>query len=80
VFAELPRPFRIYLGTNWWFSPIPSNLLMGERKNALALIREAVDFQYGRVVIRQALLHDPRMAPWRDDAEIKALLAEPAAR
>ena len=79
VFPELARPFRIYLGTNWWFSPIPGNLLMGEREQAVALIREAVGFQYGRGVIRQALRSDPRMAPWRDDKAIAALLAEPPA-
>jgi tetratricopeptide (TPR) repeat protein len=80
IFPELQRPFRIYLGTNWWFSPIPGNLLLGERGQAVALIREAVTFQYGRAVIRQALRSDPRMAPWRDDKEIAALLAEPEAK
>ena len=80
VYPELSRPFRIYLGTNWWFSPIPGNLLMGERTQALALINEAINFQYGRQIIRQALAYDPRMAPFRDDKEIAALLAEPEAR
>jgi tetratricopeptide (TPR) repeat protein len=75
IFPELQRPFQIFLGTNWWFSPIPGNLLMGERDKALALMREAIHFQYGREIIREALRHDPRMAPWREDAEIKALLA-----
>ena len=78
VFPELSRPFRIYLGTNWWFSPIPGSLLMSERPQALALIREAIDFQYGRQIIRHALDYDPRMAPFRDDEEIAALLAAPA--
>jgi tetratricopeptide (TPR) repeat protein len=76
--AGYARPFRLNLGTNWWFSPIPANLLIGDRATALALIREARDFQYGRAIIRNAFHYDPRMAPWRDDAEINALLAEPA--
>ncbi len=78
--AGYARPFRLSLGTNWWFNPIPANLLIGERATALALIREARDFQYGRAIIRNAFHFDPRMAPWRDDAEINALLAEPEDR
>jgi tetratricopeptide (TPR) repeat protein len=78
VFGELTRPFRVDLGTNWWFNPIPFNLLVGEREKALALIREAANLPYGPPVIRQAIKMDPRMAPWRDDVEIQQLLSGPS--
>jgi len=77
-FPELTRPYRFYLGTNWWFSPVTQNLLLGEHAKARDLIREAVGFQQGRTVLRHALRLDPRMAPFRDDPEIKMLLAEPS--
>ena len=79
-FPELARPFRIGLGTNWWFNPITQNLLLGERTKALDLMREAAGFQQGGTVIRNALHLDPRMAPFRADPEIVALLAEPEAK
>jgi hypothetical protein len=66
------RPF-----TNWWFQPIPCNLLIAERAVALQLIREGAANDSGRSTIRQRMKLDPRMAPWRDDPEIAALLAEP---
>jgi hypothetical protein len=77
-FPELARPFRIYLGTNWWFNPINQNLLLGEHAKALDLMRETVGFQLGRTILRNAFRLDPRMASFRDDPEIKALLAEPS--
>ncbi len=76
-YSELERPFRMYIGTNWWFNPIVCNLLLGERARALELMREAVLFQHGRTIIAHMLAVDPRMTPWRDDAEIAALLAAP---
>jgi tetratricopeptide (TPR) repeat protein len=76
-FSELERPFRIYIGTNWWFNPIVGNLLLGERNRALELMREAVLFQHGRTIIAHMLAVDPRMTPWRDDPDIAALLAAP---
>ena len=78
-FPELVRPFRLNLGTNWWFNPITQNLLLGEHARALELMREAAGFPQGRVILRNAFRLDPRMAPFRDDPEIKALLAEPEA-
>ncbi|MEJ1970971.1 MAG: hypothetical protein WDM96_00120 [Lacunisphaera sp.] len=53
-------------------------MLLGERANALALIHEGAVAPTFRAQLRVALRVDPRMAPFRDDAEIKALLAEPA--
>ncbi|HEX7630607.1 MAG TPA: tetratricopeptide repeat protein [Lacunisphaera sp.] len=76
-FPEMTRPFRLYLGTNWWFNPITQNLLLGERAKAVALMRDAVGFPEGRTVLRNGLGLDPRMKPFRDDPEIKAILAEP---
>jgi len=78
IFAGYERPFRLYLGQNWWFNPIPSNLLLGEREKALSLMREAVRFQYGSTIIERALVIDPRMAPWTDDREIAAILSQGA--
>jgi tetratricopeptide (TPR) repeat protein len=77
IFPEYPRPFQILLGQNWWFNPITLNLIIGERAKALDLMREAVEFQDGRGIVRVAMKVDPRMAPFRDDPEIKALLAAP---
>jgi Flp pilus assembly protein TadD len=79
-FPELTRPFRLYLGTNWWFNPINLNLLLGDRAKAMALMRDGLGFPEGRTVLCNAFRFDPRMAPFRDDPEIKALLAEPEAK
>jgi tetratricopeptide (TPR) repeat protein len=75
---ELARPYRIYLGSNWWFNPIVQNLMLGEHARAIQLMHETVGFQLGRTILRNMFGFDPRMAPFRDDPEIKALLAEPA--
>ncbi|MDI1338047.1 MAG: TIR domain-containing protein [Lacunisphaera sp.] len=78
---SIARPFTTSPMGTWWFQPIPANLVMGERATALALIREATaSYAEGRATIRQRLAADPRMAPFRDDPEIKALLAEPEAK
>lgn len=74
----LARPFTVSPLSTWWFQAIPANLLMGERETALTLMREAVDaVSGGRNTIRQRLGLDPRLARFRDDAEIQAILAEP---
>jgi len=80
VLESLPRPLRVSPLTSWWFQAIPCNLLIGERTVALQLIREAAVSSDGRETIRRRLKLDPRMAPWRNDPEIVALLAEPAAK
>ena len=79
VFNEsLARPYVISPMATWWFQAIPANLLMGERETALALMREAcASIASGRATLHSRMAGDPRMAPFRDDPEIKALLAEP---
>ena len=105
----LRRPYRYGPLGDWWFTAIPACLLMGDRANALTLIREAVNpsvealgarrvigdggalsrrwageisgeiYAAGaRAALRLRFKQDPRMAPFRDDPEIVALLAEPA--
>ena len=77
--GPLPRPYRsIY--TIWWHGVVPAQLLLGERANALALIRESAVTPAVRAQMRVALRIDPRMAPFRADPEIQALLAEPDAK
>ena len=80
-FTELKRPYRQSgVFANWWiFSPIPINLLLGERGKAIDLMREASTIPVGRLVIRNAMRLDPRMVPFRNDPEIVKLLTEPAA-
>jgi tetratricopeptide (TPR) repeat protein len=78
---SVPRPFVLTPISTWWFQPIAACLLMGERATALTLIREAATgYGEGRAAMRSRLALDRRMAPFRDDPEIKALLAEPAER
>jgi tetratricopeptide (TPR) repeat protein len=76
---SLARPFSVSPLSTWWFQPIAANLLIGDRATALTLIREGCASRAdGRATIRQRLALDPRLAAFRDDAEIQALLAEPA--
>jgi hypothetical protein len=74
------RPFRINLSADWLFHLIPLQLLLGERAKALELMREAASFPHGRRMMRNSIKVDPRVARFRVDPEIVALLAEPAAR
>jgi tetratricopeptide (TPR) repeat protein len=72
------RPYTVTPMAGWWFHPIAANLLMGEHGTALELMRDAVASQAeGRATLRGRFAVDRRMAPFRDDPEIKALLAEP---
>ena len=74
------RPYAQSLFTGWWFTLIPGALLIGERDTALEFLRECVaTLPEGRGAIRVRMQLDPRMAPFRDDPEIKALLKEPEA-
>ena len=76
---SLARPFSVSPLSTWWFQPIAANLLIGDRATALMLIQEGCASRAdGRATIRQRLALDPRLAAFRDDAEIQALLAEPA--
>ncbi len=75
---SIVRPITINLMAGWWFHSIAANLLIGERATALELMRDVVTTQAdGRAVLRGRFSMDRRMAPFRDDPEIKALLAEP---
>lgn len=74
--GTLRRPYRPVYNV-WWHNPITVQLLAGNRSAALALIREAAAVPIVRDQIRTALRIDPRMAPFRGDPEIQALLAEP---
>lgn len=72
------RPYAQSLFTGWWYTAIPASLLLGERATALTLLRESVaTLPESRAAIRLRFQMDPRMAPFRDDPEIVALLAEP---
>ncbi len=74
---SVPRPYVLTPISTWWFQPIAASLLMGERATALALMREAAAGSgEGRDALRSRLALDRRMAPFRDDPEIKALLAD----
>ncbi|HWA28572.1 MAG TPA: TIR domain-containing protein [Lacunisphaera sp.] len=72
------RPYSLQLVNGWWFTPIPASLMLGDRATAVQLIREAAASAEGRKTIQLRLQLDPRLAAFRDDAEIKTLLAEPA--
>jgi tetratricopeptide (TPR) repeat protein len=80
VYQELSRPFRPNVAGSWMFSPIPRNLLLGERNKALELMREATEAPLVRTFYRNAMEIDPRMAPFRNDKEIVAILAEPKSK
>jgi len=77
---SLSHPYIVRLSSDWVFQPIPFALLLGDRKEALRLIKEAASRDVGRQVIRSAMAVDPRMAAFRNDPEIVRLLAEPAGR
>ena len=74
---SLRRPFRVLMTSVWWYGPIPRSLLVGDRETALQLIREGASEAEGRKWIRRQLQTDVRMAPFRDDPQITALLADP---
>lgn len=76
VHGELSRPFRVIPASGWVFATIPRNLLLGERKNAIELMREAVVVPLAKTYIRNAMAIDPRMTPFRDDREIAAILSD----
>jgi hypothetical protein len=77
--AKIRRPYHPFPLSNWWFTPIPANLLLGEHDTAMQLMCEAAMTPEGRNLLRACRRLDPRMAPWRDEPEINALLAEPPA-
>jgi hypothetical protein len=62
----------------WWTSSLRACLLLDDRVEALTELREAVADAQGRLLLRNLFQVDPKMAPFRDDPEIVALLKEPA--
>ena len=75
-----PRPYRWNMNLTWWTSSLRACLLLDERAEALAELREACAEPQGRLLLRNLFRVDPKMAPFRDDPEIVALLAEPKTR
>lgn len=79
ILERLARPFRLTPENNqWWWGPLAQLLVFGERERALELIREAAVEPMGRARLRTAFEIDPRLVALRTDAEIQALIAEPA--
>ncbi len=72
-----PRPYRWTTRLVWWTSSLRASLLLGERAEALAQLKEATAEPTGRLLLRNLFKVDPKMAPFRNDPEIVALLAEP---
>ncbi|HVS54171.1 MAG TPA: adenylate/guanylate cyclase domain-containing protein [Opitutaceae bacterium] len=80
VNLQLARhPYRWTINMVWWSSGPRACLLLGERGLALALLREACVEPQARRLLRNLFKVDPKMAPFRDDPEIAALLSEPEA-
>lgn len=76
------RPYTFSPINPWWFQVVPANLLFGDREFALVLLRDTIaKLPLTRDVLRLRLDLDPRMAPFRADPEIVAILgpAKPAA-
>ena len=75
------RPYVQDMVNGWWFTVIPGALLIGDRATAITLLRESVETRpESRAAFRLRFRIDPRMAPFRADPEITALLAEPEAK
>ena len=72
-----PTPYHWTLNLTWWTSALRACLLLDERAQAITLLREACAESTGRLLLRNLFHVDPKMAPFRDDPEIVALLAEP---
>jgi hypothetical protein len=64
---------------NVWFGRMKALLLMDERESAISDLTQLAKEPRRRAELRRIFQIDPRLAPWRDDAEIKAILAEPPA-
>ncbi len=77
---SLNRPYRTNITRVNWANPIISCLLLDLRADALSLIRDSSGDANCRRILRNLFKLDPRLAPWREDPEITALLAEPVAR
>jgi hypothetical protein len=74
-----PNPYRWNINLTWWTSALRACLLLDERAQAIALLKEASAEPQGRLLLRNLFHVDPKMARFRNDLEIVALLAEPKA-
>jgi len=74
-----PKPYHWTMNLTWWTCALRACLLLDERTEALALLKEACAEPVGRLLLRNLFQVDPKMAPFRADPEIQALLAEPVA-
>jgi len=72
-----PTPYRWTMNLRWWTSALRACLLLDQRAQALALLKEACAEPPGRQLLRSLFRVDPKMAPFRNDPEITALLADP---
>ena len=77
---ELPHPYRVQLENSMELGAIRLSLLLGERANTLAIMREVAEDKLGRAITRTTIRLDPRLVRYRDDAEMLALLAEPESK
>jgi tetratricopeptide (TPR) repeat protein len=75
LLQEIKRPYRINLFAAVSFTPIPLSLLLGQRQDALLLLREAVAVPIAQTILRSFFNLDPRLVKFRRDTEITALLA-----
>ncbi len=76
------RPHRVPPMVSWTFDTIPRALLVGDRAGAIELMREAAAFPEDLQTLRLRMQWDARMAGYREDPEIAAVLgagSEPAA-
>ena len=81
LLQTLSRPYLTTISRATWTNPIISCLLLDLRADALSLLRDSSADANCRRILRSMFKLDPRLKPWRDDAEINALLrdSEPAA-
>ena len=76
MLKEIARPYAINIGATPLFNPIFLNLLLGERTQALDLWREAARDGGVRLALASVMRFDARLAKFRNDAAILALLAQ----
>jgi tetratricopeptide (TPR) repeat protein len=74
VFSNLLRPWRFNANSTWYFGPIATNLLYGERAHAIELMRDASAEVLSKRVMRTAMQLDPRMTAFRNDTEMANIL------
>jgi tetratricopeptide (TPR) repeat protein len=68
------RPHRVPTMVSWTFDAIPRALLVGDRAGALELMREAAAVPEDLRTLRLRMQWDARMAGYREDPEIAAVL------